>query len=49
MLGGLGSPGETAELASYILFEPRFCQALIDLGYKDVKDQKAELITWLNS
>jgi NTE family protein len=49
MLSGLGSGTETAELASYILFEPRFCQALIDLGYQDVKEQKAEIKAWLNS
>jgi NTE family protein len=49
MLSGLGSPKETAELASYILFEPRFTQALIELGYQDVKDQKAEISEWLNA
>jgi NTE family protein len=32
--GGSASAGEI-NIASYLLFTPRFCKRLIDLGYKD--------------
>lgn len=49
LMGGLGSKQETAELASYILFEPAFTTYLIDLGYNDVMEKKSELIDWFNT
>ncbi len=47
MLNGLGSRHETAELASYILFEPNFTRSLIELGYQDVKVNRARLEAWI--
>lgn len=36
-----GSPG--ASLASYLLFDQRFCQALIKLGYQDAQRQSRQI------
>lgn len=47
LLSGLGAGKQTADLASYILFEPKFTGALIDLGYLDTQSRKQELMTWL--
>jgi NTE family protein len=49
LMGGLGTRQETAELASYILFEPSFTRYLIDLGYKDTMEKKDELSDWFNT
>ena len=49
LLNGLGSRHETAELASYILFEPKFTRTLIELGYQDVKNNRARLEAWIQS
>jgi NTE family protein len=46
LLAGLGSRQETAELASYILFDKVFTRDLIDLGYNDTISQKSDLIAW---
>jgi NTE family protein len=35
LLKGLGPLEEAAEIISYLLFEPKFCKTLIDLGYED--------------
>lgn len=42
-LGAKGSPGGAA-LASYLLFEPGFIKALMDLGERDAYAHKSELI-----
>ncbi|MCB0411726.1 MAG: patatin-like phospholipase family protein, partial [Bdellovibrionales bacterium] len=44
---GLGTPGESAELLSYLLFEPNYCQTLIELGYEDTLQRKAEILQFL--
>jgi NTE family protein len=49
-LGGLGATrGGGAALASYLLFEPGFVQALIALGEQDAYARKGELLTFFAS
>lgn len=36
-----------SNLASYLLFEPGFCRALIDLGYADTMERRAEMLAFL--
>jgi NTE family protein len=49
LLAGLGSRKETAELASYILFDTVFTRDLIDLGYKDTIAQKNDILAFIVS
>lgn len=44
---GASGDGNRIRLPSYLLFEPGFCQALIDLGYQDACQRRAELETFL--
>lgn len=48
LLKGLGPLEDASELISYLLFEPRFCQKLMDLGYQDGLNQKQELLEFLS-
>ena len=43
LLGGMGSVEEASELVSYLLFEPVFCQRLIELGFNDCMQQRGEI------
>lgn len=46
-LGGLGAlRNGAAGLASYLLFEPAFVQALVTLGERDAYERKAELLAF---
>lgn len=47
LLAGLGTPEEAAELLSYLLFEPRYCGSLVDLGYQDTIRRKTEIMEFL--
>jgi len=47
LLGGSSSRGGI-NVASYLLFTPDFCQRLIDLGYRDGCDQRAQLAPFLS-
>ncbi len=48
-LGGLGAlKGGGAALASYLLFERGFVQALLDLGEQDAHARRAELLAFFN-
>jgi len=44
MIGGLGTPAESAEMLSYLLFEPGYCSALVDLGIADVLQRREEIL-----
>lgn len=44
LLTGLGSPKESAEILSYLTFDPMYLNALVDLGYADTLKQKENLI-----
>jgi NTE family protein len=49
-LGGLGAKkGGGGALASYLLFEPGFVQALVALGEQDAYARKAELLAFLDT
>lgn len=47
LLRGVGAWGSTWQLPSYLLFEPPFCRALINLGYKDAMKKKKALVEFL--
>lgn len=49
LFGGLGSREESAELLSYLLFEPTFCSQLVQLGYEDAYNRKDELVRFLSA
>jgi len=49
LFDGLGSTEESAELLSYLLFEPYYCSQLVQLGFEDTHQQKARIIEFLNS
>lgn len=44
--GATGSSGASA--VSYLLFHPEFCQALIDLGYRDGMARRSKIIEFFN-
>jgi NTE family protein len=47
VLDGLGAlKGSGAALSSYLLFEPGFLRALMDLGAKDVNQRQEELLAF---
>ena len=48
LLRSLGSWGKDDRLVSYLLFEPGYVGALIDLGYKDAMDQKDDIASFLH-
>jgi NTE family protein len=48
MLRGLGARGGSGgELISYLLFEPGYCRALLDLGYRDTLARAREVENFL--
>lgn len=48
LIGGLGSPKESAEIISYLAFEPDFERTLVDMGYNDIMDQRAQVTKFLS-
>lgn len=46
MIGGLGTPAESAEMLSYLLFEPGYCSALVELGIADVFQRREEVLNF---
>jgi NTE family protein len=47
LMRGLGSDEETAELASYLLFDGAFCSRLIEIGRADVAARRAEILEFV--
>jgi len=43
LLRGVGAWGKKTRLPSYLLFEAEFCNELIELGYQDAMEQRAEI------
>lgn len=43
LVAGLGTLAEAADMVSYLLFEPAFCQRLLDLGYRDALAREDEI------
>ncbi len=46
-IGAMNRNGST--LASYLLFEKGYCQALIDLGYEDTMARRPEVLEFLEA
>ena len=46
---GLGPFEQTAEMISYLLFEPSFCRALIELGYTDAMAEAQSISRFLKN
>lgn len=44
LLKGLGDVDDAAELISYLMFEPEFCQTLMRLGREDALRQEADIM-----
>lgn len=47
LISALGSAHESAELLSYLTFDPIYLSALVDLGYRDTLQEKQNLIQFL--
>jgi NTE family protein len=48
LIGGLGTPTESAEILSYLTFVPEYSTILVDMGYHDIMAQKEKLVQFLN-
>jgi NTE family protein len=49
LFNGLGTPEESADLLSYLLFEPSYCSSLTELGYEDTLQRKDEVIDFFTA
>ncbi|WII71028.1 patatin-like phospholipase family protein [Bdellovibrio sp. 22V] len=49
LLKGLGTLQDASEVASFLLFEPEYCQHLIKIGYADGMKHKEEILHLLSS
>jgi len=47
LLTGLGTPKESAEILSYLTFDPIYLNSLVDLGYNDLLSRRSQLLTFL--
>ena len=48
-LSGLGAMRSGGPLASYLLFEPGFVQALVDLGERDARARRQDLLSFFSA
>lgn len=48
LLGGLGTPTESAEILSYLAFVPEYATLLVDMGYNDIMAQREKLVQFLS-
>ncbi len=48
LLNGLGPMSDTADLASYLLFEESYCSALVELGYNDTLGRRDEIEAFMS-
>ncbi len=49
LLKGLGSLQDASEIASFLLFEPSYCEKLIEIGFEDGMKQKEQIRRLLSS
>lgn len=49
ILKGLGPVEDASEIVSYLLFDPSYCQKLIDFGYQDAMEKKDEIKHFLTT
>jgi NTE family protein len=49
LLRRLGMWGQDWRLPSYLMFEPAYCRALIELGYRDTMARSEELRAFVGS
>ena len=47
MLKGIGDNTQNSEILSYLLFEPGYCERLVEIGYADAKAQMEEIRAFL--
>lgn len=47
LISSLGSPRESAEILSYLAFDPVYLNGLVELGYHDLIQQRRDLIRFL--
>lgn len=47
-INAFGDLNEASELLSYLLFDADFCKSLINMGYNDCLQQKADILDFLN-
>jgi NTE family protein len=48
MLKAMGKIEDASEITSYLLFEPKFCQTLIDVGYEDSLLVEEQILKFLS-
>ena len=49
LLKGLGPDKQVSKIISFLLFDPTFCKKLIELGYKDGKNQSDQILSFLKT
>jgi NTE family protein len=49
LMRGLGSDEAVTELASYLLFESEFCRRLMELGRRDVAEERSKIETFFTA